>query len=68
MRTTIQNLVALNRKLKTDGFIIPTISAKKIDHLWEKIQAKIIEITLEQVSDMTKYHTIALNSDVISVC
>lgn len=63
---TVKELVILNTEVKTDMFLLPSITAKKVDGLWNRIQKMIIESAKQYAPNMKYLHTIALSSDVVN--
>ena len=41
--TVVEELSKLNNEVEAEAFLLPSITAKKIDDLWNKIQKIIIE-------------------------
>lgn len=62
----VKELVALNTDVKTDMFLLPSITAKKTDGLWNRIQKMIIESAKQYAPNLKYLHTIALSSDVVN--
>lgn len=62
----IEKLVSLNKKTKADMFLLPSITAKKIDTLWNKMQKMIIQSAKQFVLTDEYIHTIALSSEVVN--
>lgn len=62
----VQELSKLNSEVEADAFLLPSITAKKVDELWNKIQKMIIESAQRYAPDMKYFHTIALTSDVLN--
>lgn len=65
IKQIMSNLADLNKRLETESLIIPNFSTKKIDHLWEQIQNIIIDTSNKVAPDIKKFHTVALNADIV---
>ena len=64
--TVVEELSKLNSEVKAEAFLLPSITAKKIDELWNKIQKLIIESAKKYAPNMKYIHTISLGSDVLN--
>ena len=64
--TVVEELSKLNNEVEAEAFLLPSITAKKIDDLWNKIQKIIIESAKKYAPDMKYIHTISLSSDVLN--
>lgn len=62
----VQELSILNKECNSDAFLLPSITAKKVDDLWNKVQRMIIENAKQYAPDMGYIHTVALSSDVVN--
>lgn len=62
----VQELSILNKECNADAFLQPSITAKKVGDLWNKVQRMIIENAKQYASDMAYIHTVALSSDVVN--
>lgn len=62
----VQELSNLNKECNSDAFLLPSITAKKVDDLWNKVQRMIIENAKQYEPDMRYIHTVALSSDVVN--
>ena len=62
----VEELAKLNTEVKAEAFLLPSITAKKIDELWNKIQKLIIESAKKYASGMKYIHTISLGNDVLN--
>ena len=61
----VRELAELNKYIEAEDFILPSITSKKVDELWNKVQKLIIEHAKTYAFDMEYIHTIALSSDVV---
>ena len=61
----VSKLSKLNQDIGTNKMILPAITTKKIDHLWNKIQKICIEKADDYAPDLEKIHTIALSCEVL---
>lgn len=64
--TVVKELSKLNNEVEAEAFLLPSITAKKIDELWNRIQKMIIESAGQYAPDMKYIHTISLASDVLN--
>lgn len=62
----VNELFRLNEEAASDMFLLPAITAKKVDGLWDKVQRSAIESAKMCNSNIPIIHTIALSSDVIN--
>lgn len=62
----VRELSLLNSEIESDAFLLPSITAKKIDELWNKVQKMIIESAKKYAPDKNYIHTIALTGDVLN--
>ncbi len=62
----VDKLVSLNKKTKADMFLLPSITVKKVDKLWDKMQKMIIQSAKQSAPNDEYIHTIALSSEVVN--
>ena len=62
----VRELAELNKYIGAEDFILPSITSKRVDELWNKVQKLIIEHAKTYASDIEYIHTIALSSDVVN--
>lgn len=62
----VQELSLLNKQTKSDMFILPSNTTKRIDDIWNKVQKMIIECAKKYMPEADQIHTIALSSDVVN--
>lgn len=62
----VESLAELNREMSAEMFLLPSLTAKSIDDLWDKTQRLAIESAKKYVLNLELVHTIALNSEVIN--
>lgn len=61
----VSGVVDLNCKIGSKSIILPTITTKRIDRLWNKFQLASIQKANQYAPDVHKIHTIALADDVL---
>lgn len=62
----VDKLVSLNKETKADMFLLPSITVKKVDKLWDKMQKMIIQSAKKSAPNDEYIHTIALSSEVVN--
>lgn len=62
----IEQLAILNYETSSEVFLLPSITAKKVDNLWDKVQRLAILSAKKYAPSMERMHTIALSSEVIN--
>jgi len=60
------SLCALNEKVKSDAFILPSQTTNRIDGLWDRHQSAVSNQARKFVQDKQLIHTIALSRDILS--
>lgn len=61
----IQLLTDLNRAVRSEAFVLPSITTSRIDDRWDYVQKSIIESAHRYASGFEIIHTISLSSNVI---
>lgn len=66
MEKVMQELIKLNYETSTEMFLLPSVTTKRVDNLWDKVQKLTILSAKKYSPDMQRMHTIALTSEVIN--
>ena len=59
-------LYQLNESIQSEAFILPSVTTKKIDDLWHKIQDNVSNQARQIASNQRIIHTISLSGDVLN--